>query len=86
MGLLGKIKTLAGKNASTITKAVDKAGDVVDKKTKGKHHDKIEKAEGAATKALGNLAGPARSSEPTGAGGAAPTADSDGVPGPSPSK
>lgn len=58
MGLFGKIKKLAGKNASTITKAVEKAGDVVDKKTKGKHHDKIEKAEDAATKALGNLAGP----------------------------
>ena len=55
MGFLDKIKSLLSKNAKKIDKAVDKGGDMVDKKTDGKHHDKIEKAEDAASQALGKL-------------------------------
>lgn len=50
MGFLDKAKQMARKNSSTIDKAVDKAGDLVDKKTNGKYADKIDKAQQAAKK------------------------------------
>ena len=44
MGLLDKLKgALQGKGAQA-EKAIDKAADVVDKKTGGKHSDKIDSA------------------------------------------
>jgi MT0933-like antitoxin protein len=77
---LGRLKSLAGKNASKITKAVDKVGDVVDKKTKGKHHDKIVKAESAAGKALGKLAGETGAAPGTASGAGSGTGTDDAPP------
>ncbi|WP_227998395.1 antitoxin [Nocardia australiensis] len=51
-GLLGKGKAAASKNADKINDAVDKAGDFIDDKTKGKYTDKIEKGKEAAKKVV----------------------------------
>jgi hypothetical protein len=51
-GLIGKGKEAASKNAGKINEAVDKAGDFIDEKTKGKYSDKIEKGKEAAKKVV----------------------------------
>ncbi|MET8652031.1 MULTISPECIES: antitoxin [Nocardia] len=51
-GLVGKGKDAAAKNAPKINEAVDKAGDFIDQKTKGKYSDKIEKGKEAAKKVV----------------------------------
>jgi hypothetical protein len=51
-GLVGKGKEAASKNAGKINEAVDKAGDFIDEKTKGKYSDKIEKGKEAAKKVV----------------------------------
>lgn len=43
-GFLDKVKGLVKEREGQIRSAVDKAGDFVDEKTKGKYHDKITKA------------------------------------------
>jgi hypothetical protein len=43
-GLMGKAKDLVSQNRDKVEAGLDKAGDIVDQKTGGKHHDKIEKA------------------------------------------
>jgi antitoxin protein of toxin-antitoxin system len=48
--MLNSAKKFAMKNKEKIAAGVDKATDVIDKKTKGKHHDKLEKADAAAAK------------------------------------
>jgi hypothetical protein len=48
--LTQKAKDLAEKNGDKIASAVNKATDVVDKKTKGKYSDKLEKLDEAARK------------------------------------
>ncbi|MGU3432179.1 antitoxin [Actinomycetes bacterium M1A6_2h] len=50
-GLIGKGKNAAAQNSDKIDKAVDKAGDLIDKKTQGKYADKIDKVQDAAKKA-----------------------------------
>ncbi|MFP5488628.1 MAG: antitoxin [Acidimicrobiia bacterium] len=47
---IDKIKGLAEKNAPKIAQGVDKATDVVNKKTKGKFADKLNKVDEAAHK------------------------------------
>ena len=47
---IDKAKALAEKNAGKIAKGVDKATDAVNKKTKGKYADKLQKVDDAATK------------------------------------
>ena len=37
MGFLDKVKDLVSKNADKVETAIDKAGDIVDKKTQGKY-------------------------------------------------
>ena len=37
MGFLDKVKNLLAKNADKVDTAIDKAGDIVDKKTQGKY-------------------------------------------------
>jgi hypothetical protein len=44
MGLFDKAKDLAAENADAVEDAIDKAADVVDDKTGGKHSDKIDAA------------------------------------------
>ena len=47
---INKAKRLAEKNAAKIAKGVDKATDTVNKKTKGKYADKLQKVAEAANK------------------------------------
>jgi flagellar hook-basal body complex protein FliE len=51
-GLLDKLKGLVKERETQIRTAVDKAGDFVDDKTKGKYHDKIAKAGEKADQAI----------------------------------
>lgn len=44
MGLFDKAKDLVGDNADKIEDAIDKAAEVADDKTGGKHTDKIDAA------------------------------------------
>lgn len=44
MGFIDKIKGLLSKNADKAPGAIDKVADTVDKKTGGKHSDKIDQA------------------------------------------
>ena len=48
--LAQKAKNLVDKNGDKIATGVGKATDFVDKKTKGKHHDKLEKIDDLAAK------------------------------------
>jgi hypothetical protein len=52
MGILDSAKKLT-KNKAKIAEGVDKATDLIDKKTGGKHHDKLQKIDDAAAKAAG---------------------------------
>ncbi len=45
MGLLDKVKSMIGGNADKVKDGIDKAGDMIDEKTGGKHTDKIDMAE-----------------------------------------
>jgi hypothetical protein len=44
MGLLDKAKNLAGKHSDQVKAGIDKAEDLVDKKTKGKYSGQIDSA------------------------------------------
>jgi hypothetical protein len=48
MGFLGKAKDLLSKNADKVDAAIEKAGDIVDRKTQGKYADKVNKVQDAA--------------------------------------
>jgi MT0933-like antitoxin protein len=48
MGFLDKLKDLASKNKGAVDSAIDKAGDVVDKKTQGKYAQQVDKVQDAA--------------------------------------
>jgi MT0933-like antitoxin protein len=52
MAFLDKIKNLLSKNADKVDTAIDKAGDVVDQKTQGKHAQHVDKVQDAAKKAV----------------------------------
>jgi hypothetical protein len=54
MGFLDKAKDLLSQNADKVETAIDKAGEFVDEKTKGKYSDSIHKVQEEARK----LAGP----------------------------
>jgi hypothetical protein len=51
MGFLDTLKNLVSKNADKVDTAIDKAGDLVDKKTQGKYAGQVDKAQEAAKKA-----------------------------------
>lgn len=51
MGFLDKAKDLLAKNADKVEQAIDKAGDIVDKKTQGKYVGTVDKVQDAAKKA-----------------------------------
>ncbi len=53
MGLMGKLKSLTKGRERQISQAVDKAGDVVDKKTQGKYSGHIQTAGDKVDDALG---------------------------------
>jgi hypothetical protein len=52
MGFLDKVKDLVSKNADKVDTAIDKAGDIVDKKTQGKYAQHVDKVQDAAKKAV----------------------------------
>jgi hypothetical protein len=51
MGILDKVKGLLAKNADKVDTAIDKAGDLVDKKTQGKYAQHVDKVQDVAKKA-----------------------------------
>jgi hypothetical protein len=70
MGFLDKLKDLASKNSDKVDMAIDKAGDLVDKKTQGKYVSQVDKAQEAAKKAIEKNAAPQQ--QPPGAPPAPP--------------
>lgn len=55
MGFLDKAKDALQGKSDEAAKALDKAGDFVDKQTKGKHTDKIDQAVDKASDALDKI-------------------------------
>jgi MT0933-like antitoxin protein len=51
MGFLDKAKDLLSQNADKVEQAIDKAGDIVDEKTKGKYSSVVDQVQDAAKKA-----------------------------------
>src|SRR4051794_20787148 len=80
MGLMDKVKGIVSKNSEKITTGIDKAGDVIDKKTGGKYAAKIDKAQDAAAKAVGKLDDTPKPADAPTAGDAAPAATADAAP------
>jgi hypothetical protein len=52
MGFLDKVKGLVAQNADKVETVIDKAGDIVDKKTQGKYTGQVDKVAEAAKKAV----------------------------------
>jgi hypothetical protein len=52
MAFLDKVKNLLAKNADKVDTVIDKAGEVVDKKTQGKYTSTVDKVQDAAKKAV----------------------------------
>jgi hypothetical protein len=52
MAFLDKLKNVLAKNADKVDTAIDKAGDLVDKKTQGKYAGHVNKVQDAAKKAV----------------------------------
>ncbi|MCG7593149.1 antitoxin [Mycobacterium sp. C3-094] len=57
MGFLDKAKDLLSKNADKVDTVIDKAGDLVDKKTQGKYASTVDKVQDAAKKAVSDQTG-----------------------------
>ena len=57
MAFLDKVKNLLAKNADKVDTAIDKAGDLVDKRTQGKYAQHVDKAQNTAKKAVADNAG-----------------------------
>ncbi|MEW5813415.1 MAG: antitoxin [Actinomycetota bacterium] len=57
MGFLDKAKDLLSKNADKVDTVIDKAGDLVDKKTQGKYASTVDKVQDAAKKAVAEQTG-----------------------------
>ena len=57
MGFLDKAKDLLGKNADKVDTVINKAGDLVDKKTQGKYASTVDKVQEAARKAVSDQTG-----------------------------
>ena len=55
MNLVEKVKKLAGDNAEKLEGAIEKAAKIIDDKTGGKYHDKVEKGAGAAKGLVGKV-------------------------------
>ncbi|QFS93599.1 Antitoxin [Mycobacterium sp. THAF192] len=56
MGFLDKAKDLLAKNSDKVDSAIDKAGDLVDKRTQGKYASQVNKVQDAAKKAVADNA------------------------------
>ena len=62
MGFLDTVKNLVSKNADKVDTAIDKVGDVVDKKTGNKYKGVVDKAQDAAKKAVDKQVSPTQQS------------------------
>ncbi|MEC9325479.1 MAG: antitoxin [Actinomycetota bacterium] len=56
MGFLDKAKDLLAKNSDKVDSAIDKAGDLVDKRTQGTYASHVNKVQDAAKKAVADNA------------------------------
>lgn len=72
MAFLDKLKTVLAKNADKVDTAIDKAGDLVDKKTQGKYSQHVNKVQDAAKKAVDNNVNQAGQVPPTQQSGQVP--------------
>lgn len=72
MAFLDKVKNMLAKNADKVDTAIDKAGDLVDKKTQGKYTQHVDKVQQAAKKAVADNAGPGGHVPPTQQSGQVP--------------
>lgn len=72
MAFLDKLKTLVAKNSDKVDMAIDKAGDLVDKKTQGKYAQHVNKVQDAAKRAVDNNANQPGQVPPTQQSGQAP--------------
>ncbi|ULE35379.1 antitoxin [Mycobacterium sp. IDR2000157661] len=57
MAIFDKVKNVLAKNADKANTAIDKAGDLVDKRTRGKYAQQVNKVQDAARKAVADNAG-----------------------------
>ena len=64
MGFLDKAKDLLSKNADKVDTVIDKAGDLVDKKTQGKYASTVDKVQDAARKAVADQTGSQQPQQP----------------------
>lgn len=64
MGFLDKAKDLLSKNADKVDTVIDKAGDLVDKKTQGKYASTVDKVQDAAKKAVADTTADKAGPEP----------------------
>lgn len=55
MSIKNKVRDLIGRYGEKVDKAIDKAGDLADRKTKGKYSDKIDSAQSQAKKAVDRM-------------------------------
>jgi hypothetical protein len=65
MAFLDKLKNVLAKNADKVDTAIDKAGDLVDKKTQGKYAQHVNKVQDAAKKAVDDNANKSGQVPPT---------------------
>ena len=72
MAFLEKMKNLLAKNADKVDTAINKTGDIVDRKTHGKYTQHVVKAQQAAKKAVQDNAGAAGQVPPTQQSGQVP--------------
>lgn len=52
MSFIDKAKEFAGKNPDKVKAAIDKAGDIIDERTGGKHAEHVDKAQEKASEFL----------------------------------
>lgn len=74
MSFLDKIKGLVAKNTDKVDTVIDKAGDLVDKKTQGKYAEHVDKVQEAAKKAARDQSGATPEVPPNQQSGQPPTA------------
>jgi uncharacterized protein YjbJ (UPF0337 family) len=55
MSIKDKVRNLIGRHGDKVDKAIDKAGDIADRKTKGKYSDRIDSAQSEAKKAVDRM-------------------------------
>ena len=75
MSFLDKVKGLLANNADKVDTAIDKAGDLVDKKTQGKYAQHVDKVQEAAKKAARDQAAGQPPVPPTQQSGQVPPAN-----------